>query len=203
MTNYRHIQRTVLSIAVALMLNRTMLAQSPSVQPEVRLETRVRAPHPHPHPHVHVNDWENSELTVTEQETINRSYTIPVSGERRRVTVENVWGNVHVTGGTSDQVQLVAKRTIRAESKDALELAKKEVTLDITQQGSLLKFYVNGPFRCQCRCDDCRSTRDHQGYIVKYDFELQVPHDIDLTAHTVNDGDVMVKDVSGQYSVRN
>ncbi|PYY02147.1 MAG: hypothetical protein DMG64_12510, partial [Acidobacteria bacterium] len=74
MTNYRHIQRTVLSIAVALMLNRTMLAQSPSVQPEVRLETRVRAPHPHPHPHVHVNDWENSELTVTEQETINKSY---------------------------------------------------------------------------------------------------------------------------------
>jgi len=206
MTNYRHIQRTVLSIAVALMLNRTMLAQSPSVQPEVRLETRVRAPHPHPHPHVHVNDWENSELTVTEQETINKSYTIPVSGERRRVTVENVWGNVHVTGGTSDQVQLVAKRTIRAESKDALELAKKEVTLDITQQGSLLKFYVNGPFRCQCRCEDCGSCnnfRDHKEYIVKYDFELQVPRDVDLTASTVNDGDVIVKDVSGQYSIHN
>jgi len=205
MTNYRHIQRTVLSIAVALMLNRTMLAQSPSVQPEARIEARVR-PHPHPHPHIHVNDWENSELTVTEQETINKSYTIPVSGERRRVTVENVWGNVHVTGGTSDQVQLVAKRTIRAESKDALELAKKEVTLDITQQGSLLKFYVNGPFRCQCRCEDCGSCnnfRDHKEYIVKYDFELQVPRDVDLTASTVNDGDVIVKDVSGQYSVHN
>src|SRR5437762_14390018 len=100
MTNYRHIQRTVLSIAVALMLNRTMLAQSPSVQPEVRLETRVRAPHPHPHPPVHVNDWENSELTVNEQETTNKSYTIPVSGERRHFTDEHVWGNVHVTGRT-------------------------------------------------------------------------------------------------------
>jgi len=200
MTNYRHIQRVVLSIAAALMLNRTAPAQSP--QPEVRVETRVR-PHPHPHPHVHVNDWENSELTVTEEETINKSYTLPVSGERRSLVIDNVWGLVHVTGGTSDQVQLVAKKTIRAESKDALELAKKEVTLDITQQGSLLKFYVNGPFRCQCQCDGCNSFRDHQGYIVKYDFELQVPRDVDLTARTVNDGDVVVKDVSGQYSVHN
>src|SRR5262249_44509230 len=151
-------------------------------------------------------DWENSELTVTEQETINKSYTLPVSGERRRVTVDNVWGNVHVSGGSSDQVQLGAKKTIRAQSKDALELAKKKGTLDIAQQGSLLKLYVNGPFRCQCKCDDgdvCNNFRDRPGYIVKYDFELQIPRDVDLTARTVNDGDVIVKDVSGQYSVHN
>ena len=208
MINYRHIQRMVISIAVAVMLNRTGLAQSPQpeVRAEARVEARVRAPRPHPHPHIHVHDWENSELTVTEQETINKSYALPVSGERRSVVVDNVWGAVHVTGGASDQVQLVAKKTIRAESKDALELAKKEVTLDITQQGSLLKFYVNGPFRCQCNCDDCKgcnSFRDHKDYVVKYEFELQVPSDVDLTASTVNDGDVIVKDVSGKYSVHN
>jgi hypothetical protein len=202
MTKYRNIQRVIISIAVALMVNAGALAQSP--QPEVRVEARVR-PHPHPHPHIHVNDWENSELTVTEQETINKSYTLPVSGEHRSIVVDNIWGNVHVTGGSSDQVQLAAKKAIRAESKDALDLAKKEVTLDITQQGSLLKFYVNGPFRCQCQCDGCDgcNRHDHQGYIVKYDFELQVPRDVDLTARTVNDGDVVVKDVSGQYSVHN
>ena len=185
MTNYRHIQRMVISIAVALMLNRTGLAQSrqTEVRAQARVEARVRAPRPHPQPHIHVNDWENSELTVTEQETINKSYALPVSGERRSVIVDNVWGAVHVTGGASDQVQLVAKRTIRAESKD-----------------------VNGPFRCQCNCDDCKgcnSFRDHKDYIVKYEFELQVPSDVDLTASTVNDGDVIVKDVSGKYSVHN
>ena len=203
MTHYRHIHFVIVSIAVALTPNRVAFAQS--LQPEVRVETRVRA-HPHPHPHIHVSDWENSELAVTEQETINKSYPLPVSGERRSVVVDNVWGAVHVTGGASDQVQLVAKKTIRAESKDALELAKKEVTLDVTQQGSLLKFYVNGPFRCQCNCDDCKgcnSFRDHKDYIVKYEFELQVPGDVDLTASTVNDGDVIVKDVSGKYSVHN
>src|SRR5689334_15874699 len=104
MTRYRHIQVVIISIPMALMLNGATLAQSP--QPEIRVEARVR-PHPHPHPHIHVSDWENSELTVTEQETINKSYPLPVSGERRRVVVENVWGNVHVSGGSSDQVQLV------------------------------------------------------------------------------------------------
>jgi len=203
MTNFQHIERLAVSLLVALILNTAGLAQSPQpeVRDEVRLETHVR-PHPHPRPHIH-NDWEESELTVTEQETISKSYTLPVSAERRSLTVDNIWGSVHVTGGSSDQVQLVAKKTIRAESKDALELAKKEVTLEITQQGSLLKFYVNGPFRCQCQCDSCTSFRNHQGYIVKYDFELKVPGDVDLTARTVNDGDVTVKDVSGQYSVHN
>jgi hypothetical protein len=155
----------------------------------------------HPHPRVHVNSFEDSEMTVTESETINKSFSFPVSGERRSVDVDNVWGPVHVVGGSSDQVQLVAKKTIRAESKDKLELAKKEVALEITQQGNALRFYVNGPFRCQC--DGCVSFRGHQGYIVKFDFELQVPTDIDLTARTVNDGDVVVQNVAGQYSVHN
>jgi hypothetical protein len=169
-----------------------------------QVEVRVRAPEvriaAHPHPHVHVNDWENS-LNLTEQEDIRKSFPLPATGERRSLVVDNVWGSIHVVGGLGDQVQLVAKKTIRAESKDELELAKKEVSLDITQQGNLLKFYVNGPFRCQCDCG-C-GTREHQGYLVKYDFELQVPRDLDLTVRTVNDGDVKVQDVAGQYSVHN
>ena len=198
MMHRNYIQRTVISIAIAVMLDRSAFAQLP--RPEVRIEAHGR---PHPHPHIHINDWEDSEMTVTEQETINKSLPFPSSGERRSLTVDNVWGSVHVSGSNSDQVQLVAKKTLRAESKDALELAKKEVTLDITQQGSLVKIYVNGPFRCQCQCDGCTNSRDHQGYVVKYDFELQVPRDVDLTVRTVNEGDITVKDVSGQYSVRN
>ena len=42
-----------------------------------------------------------------------------------------------------------------------------------------------------------------QDWIRSIHFELQVPRDVDLTASTVNDGDVIVKDVSGQYSVHN
>ena len=195
MKNHKHFRSLMVSVALAFTLSRAN-GQSPVL--DLHFADR---PHPHPHPHVHISAFEDSELTVSEEENINKSFPLPASAERRSVTVDNVWGSIRVVGGSSDQVQLVAKKTIRAESKDKLELAKKEVSLDISQQGSALKFYVNGPFRCQC--DGCGTFREHEGYIVKYDFELQVPRDLDLTARTVNDGDVRVQDVSGQYSVRN
>jgi len=50
------------------------------------------------------------------------------------------------------------EKTLRAESKQDLELARKEVTLDITQQDGVLKLYVNGPFRCHCD-EDCHGRR--------------------------------------------
>ena len=194
MTSCRYISRIAISAAVALLLlNRAGLSQVQIPTPEVRISS-------HPHPHIHVNEWEES-MNVTEQENISKSFPFPVAGERRKLTIDDVWGSVHVVGGSGDQVQLVAKKTIRAQSKDDLELAKKEVSLDITQQGSLLKFYVNGPFRCQCDCG-C-GTREHQTYVVKYDFEVQIPRDVDLSVRTVNDGDVKVQDVAGQYSVHN
>lgn len=195
MKSHQHFRYLMVSVALAFALSRAY-GQAPVL--DLHFADR---PHPHPHPHVHVSAFENSELTVSEEESITKSFPLPPSAERRSVTVDNVWGSIHVVGGSSDQVQLIAKKTIRAESKDKLELAKKEVTLDTSQQGSALKFYVNGPFRCQC--DGCNGFHEHEGYIVKYDFELQVPRDVDLTAHTVNDGDVKVQDVAGQYSVRN
>jgi hypothetical protein len=188
----RSVAHVLVALFTLIALGARTYGQTPA--PEVRVRV-------HPHPQVHVNDFEDSEMTVSEQETINKSFPFPATGGRRSVDVDNVWGFVHVTGGSSDQVQLVAKKTIRAESKDKLELAKKDVTLDIGQQGNALTFYVNGPFRCHCDC--CANCREHQGYIVKYEFELQVPRDIDLTARTVNDGDVIVQNVAGQYSVHN
>jgi hypothetical protein len=192
------------SMAAVLVLSRTNLAQSPVPvpEPEVRIAS---SGHPHPHPRVHVRDSEDSEMTVTEQETISKSLPLPPSSERRSVTVDNVWGSIHVSGTDSSQVEFVAKKTLRAETKEKLEQAKKEVTLDITTPANGVSLYVNGPFRCQCQCCDngCGNTREHQGYIVKYDFDVKVPRDVDLTVRTVNDGDVTVQNVSGQYSVHN
>src|SRR5438874_9232054 len=70
--------------------------------------------------------------------------------QHRSLEVDNVWGSIEVVGTNSDQAQLTVNKSIRAESKDKLEQARKEVTLDITEQQGSLKLYVNGPFRCHC-----------------------------------------------------
>ena len=144
-------------------------------------------------------DREDSSLKVREQEKIQKTFAMPSA--HRTLEIDNIWGSIEVVGTNSDQVQLTVDRATRAESKEKLEQARKEVTLDITQQPDSLKLYVNGPFRCQC--DGGCGHRDFEGYIVKMDFQLQVPRDTDIEIKTVNEGRVSVRDINGKFVVRN
>jgi hypothetical protein len=145
-------------------------------------------------------DDSDRDLPVEEQETIQKTFAM-ASLQRRSLEIDNVWGSIEVVGTNSDQAQLTVNKSIHAESKDKLEQARKEVTLDITEQEGLLKLYVNGPFRCNCN-DGC-GHREFDGYIVKMDFQLRVPRDIDVRVKTVNEGRVVVRDISGNFLVRN
>ena len=140
------------------------------------------------------------DLPVQEQETIQKSFSMS-GGQPRSLEVDNVWGSIEVVGDASSEVRLMIKKTTRAESQAKLEQARKEVTLDITEQPGSLKLYVNGPFRCNC--DDGCGHRDFEGYIVKMDFQLRVPRDIDIKVKTVNEGRVQVRDINGNFLVRN
>jgi len=145
-------------------------------------------------------DGSDSELSVREQETIQKSFTMQAGGHPS-IEIDNIWGSIEVVGGSYNEVQLTVKKTIRAESKDKLEKARKDVTLDITQQADSLMLYVNGPFRCQC--NDCARSRDDEGYVVKMDFSVHVPRDIDVKVKTVNEGRVLVRNIRGNFLVRN
>jgi putative adhesin len=149
--------------------------------------------------HMALNDSDR-DLPVREQETIQKSFSM--SGiQHKSLEVDNVWGSIEVVGGNSDQVQLTVNKSVGAESKDKLELAHKEVTLDITEQQGYLKLYVNAPFRCHC--DDGCGHREFDGYVVKMDFQLQVPRDTDIKLKTVNEGRISVRDINGNFLVRN
>ena len=140
------------------------------------------------------------DLEVQEQETIQKTFSM-AGVQRKSLEIDNVWGSIEVTGTNADQVQLTVNKATRAESREKLEQARKEVNLDITEREGFLKVYVNGPFRCNCN-DGC-GRRDFDGYIVKMDFQLHVPHDTDITLKTVNEGRVLVRDINGNFLVRN
>jgi putative adhesin len=146
-----------------------------------------------------VGDHDDADLNVHEQEKIQKSFSM--ASTHRSLEIDNVWGSIEVVGTSSDQARLTVNRSTRAESKEKLEQARKGVTLDISQQPDSLKLYVNGPFRCDCH--DCYRSREFEGYIVKMDFQLEVPRDIDLKIKTVNEGHVSVRDINGSFVVRN
>jgi hypothetical protein len=153
--------------------------------------------------HAADDDDSDSGMRLQEKETIRKTFNLTAAN--KVLDVDNIFGSIEVTGGQGDQVQLVVNKIISAESKDKMEAAKKEVTLDITDQPDLLKLYVNGPFRCNCENgrDGCGGWHGDRGYTVKMDFQLQVPRNIEIRLRTVNSGHVRVQDVTGNFSVHN
>lgn len=145
-------------------------------------------------------------------ETLDHSRTLRESIEfdgdgPQRVIVDNVWGSVAVHGYVGKTVEMVAHETIKARTNERIELARREVEIEIHKTAGEIEIYVNGPFRCRNRTD-----RDHRGncwndwsndYEVTYDFEIRVPHAVELEVSTVTDGDVSVADIRGDFVVRN
>lgn len=141
---------------------------------------------------------------VVEKDEVRKTVRVPDPAATVEVGVDNVWGGITVEGTRGTEIELVARRTIMAESKEKAELARKEVTLDIPERPNALSVYVDGPFRCGEH--DGRHgahSRKDPGYIVKYDFELKVPIRTKLILSTVMDGDVAVRGVEGDFDVAN
>jgi hypothetical protein len=133
------------------------------------------------------------------RETIRQ--TLPAAA---RLEVDNVHGYIHVSGYTGSEIQVVAEKTIEAESAERLEAAKREVKLDVSRSGDALILFVDGPFRCHCE-DNRWGTRDHghRGYRVTFDFEIKVPVATILRLGTVNNGDVRVENTTGDFDISN
>jgi hypothetical protein len=136
---------------------------------------------------------------VEQNETIQKTYAL-AGAAAKKIVVDNVNGSIRVTGYAGGEIRLVAHKRLRADSPETAEQARRDVKLDITQDANSVRFYVDGPFRC--RDGGIHIDRD-PGYEVKYDFELQVPHDTAIDLKTVNDGEIKVEDVAGDYKVDN
>jgi len=148
-------------------------------------------------------DSHEPRMPVRDQETIRKTFDLGAGAHA--IDLDNVDGSIEVVGTDSNQVSLVVNKTVRAESDRMLEAARKEVTLDIKQEGGALKLFVDGPFRCSCGEDGRRSInfRSDLGYRVQMDFQLQVPRMSDVRLSTVNNGEVTVRNIQGAYRVRN
>jgi len=143
-----------------------------------------------------------SKYTVQDKELIQKTLKFQDALKPGELSLDNVFGSIRVEGTDGAQVELTANKTIRAKSKEKVQQAKEEVKLDIKEKGNAIDIYVDGPFRCQCQDGRGYKRRD-LGYEVQYDFVLKVPRRTRLALYTVNDGDILVKGIEGQFEVRN
>jgi hypothetical protein len=138
-----------------------------------------------------------SRADVVEERTIEESVPVP-GGAPFRVVVANVFGSIHVTAHARSSVDMTATERIRADTQADLERARAEATLRIERGSEEVEFRVrNQDDDCNCRWvrwDD---------YVVEYDIELRVPEHVELELSTVNEGEIVVERVHGDFTFRN
>jgi DUF4097 and DUF4098 domain-containing protein YvlB len=130
-------------------------------------------------------------LTVDDREIIEHSFPNPT-----KLLVDNINGNIHVTGVPGSNLHFKAVKQITADSPEALAEAKRDVKLDVSTQGSFVRLYVDGPFR------DHDRGRQFYGYQVSFDYEIEVPKGVELMLKTVNHGEIAVKGTGGNFDIR-
>ncbi|MBN1224162.1 MAG: hypothetical protein JXB23_13020, partial [Candidatus Aminicenantes bacterium] len=116
--------------------------------------------------------WSTDRLRFEEKETIERTLSFQDSAMTREVQVDNIFGAISVEGHGGQEVRLTVHKTIKARTQDKVAIARRQVTLDITEDGNTIDLYVNGPFRCQNRRKGRRCNHD-PGYQVHYNFILK------------------------------
>ncbi|MEI6614274.1 MAG: DUF4097 family beta strand repeat-containing protein [Chrysiogenales bacterium] len=136
---------------------------------------------------------------LEKKDTINKVFQFTFPEKEKTIKIDNVFGSITVSGIQAAEARLEAKKSLRADSQDDLLKAEREVKLSMAEKDNQLEIYVDGPFRCR---DGSRNWSDRD-YIVIYDFKLEVPELTNLILKTVNDGDILIKNVKGNFTVHN
>jgi hypothetical protein len=134
------------------------------------------------------------------EQTGNTERTFTLGAGPRRLIVDNVWGSVEVTGTDSSQVTMAIAERWQSYTQAGLDKARRDVKLDITQEGDTVRAYVDGPFRCNRQCI---GVDDDVNYVAQFDFRIRVPRNTAVELKTVNKGHVRLTGVTGEFDLRN
>ena len=144
-------------------------------------------------------------------EKLSRELTFEKPSRDNALVIANMFGNVQVQAYEGAAILLEATKTIDAKTDDRLEKGKTEVQLGVIDRADTIIIYVKDGChefgrnrlhqsnRAQAGWNyqsdgrgDCRMTYDY-----KMDFVLKVPAHLNLLVSTVNDGNVVVENVTG------
>ncbi len=148
----------------------------------------------------------SSRYDVMDDSAITRTLVFAAGGGRT-LDVRNINGFIHVEGTNDSAVQMSIRKVIRAETRDDLADAQRDVRLDFADNAARVGATVLDTGRHVCGepwNDDDRDRewrRPH--YEVSFDFTIRVPRDAVLRLCTINAADVIVSGTRGDFDVSN
>jgi hypothetical protein len=143
-------------------------------------------------------------LAQTAEETRDVKRNFPA---RARLEIDDVTGAIRVRGYDGTEIRVTAKETVRGETRELREQARREVKLEMREEGDTVSVSVEYPSRGDRRrrgscCGEERTLREAR-YEVQYDFDVEAPRATFLSLRTVNRGEIRVSDTTGDFDVEN
>ena len=151
-----------------------------------------------------VHAQRSSRYEVVDESAVTRTLSFAASGGRS-LDVRNITGFIHVEGTNESAVQMSIRKVIRAETRDDLAEAQRDVRLDFKDAAPRVEAVVTDRRGHVCGepWNDDGQGRDHVHYDVRFDFTIRVPRDARLRLCTINGGDVIVNGTQGDFDVSN
>jgi len=140
------------------------------------------------------------QFTVEEQETIRQTLQFSSGRGQKTLEVDSVLGAIHVTGYDGSDVEMTVRKTIRAYSKEQVQLAKDNVKLDISDKADTVSIYVDQPGHQPSTRSSRNFNWSDPGYEVVFDFELRVPRATEVHLGNIA-ADIRVEDIAGDFDV--
>lgn len=142
------------------------------------------------------------DFPIKEKEDIQKTLKFSKTAKEKYLELENINGSINLVGYKGDEVKLIVHQTIEAESKKKVEVAKEKERLEISQKNDTILIYIDTPCRRKNGSVNYKGSK-YYGYKVTFDFELKVPVETNVDLKTINDGDIFVENVRGNFDVHN
>lgn len=135
-------------------------------------------------------------------ETIKKEFVVSPNSV---LAVYNIDGFIKVEGYDGNKVLIEIDKTISGKTNEIVEEGKREFKLEFEQKTDSVIAYIIEPWDSRPSKHRVRKNNDNRN--IKYhhnlNFTIKVPKSMNLDISTINNGDIIVADVSGLMKVNN
>lgn len=136
-------------------------------------------------------------------ETIKKEFVVSPSSV---LAVYNIDGFIKVEGYDGNKVLIEVEKTISGKTNEIVEEGKQEFKLEFEQKADSLIAYTIEPFDSRPNRNRDRWNKNEYRkiqYRYNLNYTIKVPKSMNLVVSTINNGDILITDVSGFMKVNN
>ena len=141
--------------------------------------------------------------TLKSVEAISHEFVPTAAAGQSTLALYNINGSVTVQGYAGSKILVEATQTITAADAKTLQTGKSELELGFAQHGDSVVVYTAAPYDSRPHNERNRSEHVRIYYQYTIDYVVKVPYQLNLHVSTVNNGKVLVQDVTGRLDVGN